>query len=87
MTRARSGRGKPLENNNLPANPFSTGTAARRLEAEAEVEEMFRHELEPRGLLRRLERYGWPTLRYLTKTEVHTYAFSVAANSFRSKLH
>ena len=41
---------------------------------------MFRHPLEPRGLLGRLKRYGWPTLRYLTQTEVHTYAFSVAAN-------
>lgn len=41
---------------------------------------MFRHQLEPRGLLGRLKRYGWPTLRYLTQTEVHTYAFSVAAN-------
>jgi YihY family inner membrane protein len=69
-----------LENNNLPANPLSTGTAARRLQAEGDVEEIFRHELKPRGLLGRLERYGWPTLRYLTQTEVHTYAFSVAAN-------
>jgi len=31
-----------------------------------------------------LRRYGWPTLRYLTQTEVHTYAFSVAANSILS---
>ena len=72
--------GKPLENNNLPSNPLSTGAAARRLQAEDDVQEMFRHELEPRGLLGRLRRYGWPTLRYLTQAEVHTYAFSVAAN-------
>ena len=69
-----------MENNNLPANPLSTGMAARRLQAEGDDEEIFRHELKPRGLLGRLERYGWPTLRYLTQTEVHTYAFSVAAN-------
>ncbi|HEX8798744.1 MAG TPA: YihY/virulence factor BrkB family protein [Terriglobales bacterium] len=69
-----------MENNNLPANPLSTGTAARRLQAEEDVQEMFRRQLEPRRLLGRLKRYGWPTLRYLTQTEVHTYAFSVAAN-------
>jgi YihY family inner membrane protein len=45
---------------------------------------MFQHELEPRGLFGRLRRYGWLTLRYLTQTEVHTYAFSVAANSLLS---
>jgi len=38
----------------------------------------------PRGLFGRLRRYGWPTLVYLTKTEVHTYAFSVAANAILS---
>jgi len=27
---------------------------------------------------------GWPTLRYLMKTEAHTYAFSVAANAILS---
>jgi membrane protein len=27
---------------------------------------------------------GWPTLQYLTKTEAHTYAFSVAANAILS---
>ncbi len=45
---------------------------------------MFQYELEPVGLLGRLRRYGWSTLRYLTQTEVHTYAFSVAANSILS---
>jgi YihY family inner membrane protein len=71
-----------LENNNLPpASPLSTGTAARRLQAEADVDFSFLREPEPRGLLGRVQRYGWPTLRYLAQTEVHTYAFSVAANS------
>jgi YihY family inner membrane protein len=31
-----------------------------------------------------LRRHGWSTLRYLTQTEVHTYAFSVAANAILS---
>jgi YihY family inner membrane protein len=31
-----------------------------------------------------LRHRGWPTLRYLTQTEVHTFAFSVAANAFLS---
>jgi YihY family inner membrane protein len=45
---------------------------------------MFQYELPPRGLFGRLRRYGWSTLRYLTQTEVHTYAFSVAANAILS---
>ena len=45
---------------------------------------MFHYEPEPRGLFGRLRRYGGPTLRYLTQTEVHTYAFSVAANAILS---
>lgn len=40
------------------------------------------------GLLQASEsavrRRGWDTLRYLTQTEVHTYAFSVAANAILS---
>jgi YihY family inner membrane protein len=77
-------RGNPLENNNLPANPLSAGSAGRRLQEADDADRMFQHELEPRGLFGRLRRYGWPTLRYLTQTEVHTYAFSVAANSLLS---
>ena len=45
---------------------------------------MFQYEIERLGLFGRLRRYGWSTLRYLTQTEVHTYAFSVAANSLLS---
>jgi membrane protein len=45
---------------------------------------MFQYEIERLGLFGRLRRYGGSTLRYLTQTEVHTYAFSVAANSLLS---
>ena len=45
---------------------------------------MLRYPAAPDSLRRRLRLYGWPTLRYLTQTEVHTYAFSVAANSILS---
>ena len=76
--------GKLLGDSNLAANPLLTGTAAKRLQAEEDVESAFDQEPEPRGLFGRLRRYGWPTLRYLTQTEVHTYAFSVAANSLLS---
>ncbi|HEY3928777.1 MAG TPA: YihY/virulence factor BrkB family protein [Candidatus Koribacter sp.] len=31
-----------------------------------------------------VRRRGWDTIRYLTETEVHTYAFSVAANAILS---
>ncbi len=68
----------------LPTTPLQTGTAAKRLLAQDDARQMFRHELRPRGLFARLRRYGWPTLRYLTQTEVHTYAFSVAANAILS---
>ncbi len=37
-----------------------------------------------RSLLGTLRRHGWATLKYLTTTEVHTYAFSVAANAILS---
>jgi membrane protein len=73
-----------LENNSLPSNPLSTGAAARRLQAADDVERIFYQQPEPRGFFGRLRRYGWATLRYLTQTEVHTYAFSVAANSLLS---
>jgi YihY family inner membrane protein len=36
------------------------------------------------GIGQTLRRHGIPTLKYLTKTEVHTYAFSVAANAILS---
>jgi len=33
------------------------------------------------GVSGQLRRAAWPTLKYLTQTEVHTFAFSVAANA------
>jgi membrane protein len=37
-----------------------------------------------RTWLNQLRAGAWPTLKYLTETEVHTYAFSVAANAILS---
>ena len=51
---------------------------------EDDSRQMFQYDAGTDGLLHRLRRYGWSTLRYLTQTEVHTYAFSVAANSILS---
>jgi YihY family inner membrane protein len=70
--------------NDLPPGPLLTGTAAKRLLEEDDSREMFQYGTSPRGLFGRLRRYGWSTLRYLTQTEVHTYAFSVAANAILS---
>src|ERR1017187_3089763 len=69
----------PSSNNDLQATPLQTGSAAKRLLAQDDSREMFQYEAGKGGLLYRLRRYGWSTLRYLTQTEVHTYAFSVAA--------
>src|SRR5947209_1566833 len=37
-----------------------------------------------RGMWTILQRHAWKTAKYLTETEVHTYAFSVAANAILS---
>jgi membrane protein len=60
------------------------GAAAKRL-LEADDADR-RHEPEPPSysLMGRLRRYGASALRYLLQTEVHTYAFSVAANALLS---
>jgi membrane protein len=76
--------GKSQDINDLQQTPLQIGKAARRLQEQDDVQHMFQHESAPRGILGRLRRYGWQTLRYLTQTEVHTYAFSVAANSLLS---
>jgi membrane protein len=73
-----------LINRDLITSPLQTGTAAKRLQAQDDVQHMFHYEPQSIGLWGRLRRYGWSTLRYLTQTEVHTYAFSVAANSLLS---
>ena len=78
---------KPSGTTELHAAPLRPGAAARRLLAEDEKSdkgELFRHLPETYSLSHRLRRHGWSTLRYLMQTEVHTYAFSVAANSILS---
>jgi membrane protein len=59
------------------------GAAKRLLEAD---DAEHRHEPEPPSysVIGRLRRYGVPALRYLLQTEVHTYAFSVAAYALLS---
>lgn len=42
------------------------------------------HSRDTLGIGQTLRQHGLPTLKYLTKTEVHTYAFSVAANAILS---
>jgi membrane protein len=60
------------------------GNAARRLLAEDAQQDLFRGLQETHGVAHKLRRHGLSTLRYLMQTEVHTYAFSVAANSILS---
>ena len=71
----------PAEANQAPP---SAGAAAKRLQAADNQQELFRSLPETYSLSHRLRRHGWSTLRYLMQTEVHTYAFSVAANSILS---
>ncbi len=59
-------------------------TAVKRLQEEDDRQELFQHLPETYSLSHRLRKHGWSTLRYLTQTEVHTYAFSVAANAILS---
>jgi YihY family inner membrane protein len=73
-----------LENQELQDPPLFTGTAAKRLQEEDDRRDLFQHLPETYSLSHRLSRHGWSTLRYLTQTEVHTYAFSVAANAILS---
>jgi membrane protein len=78
---------QPLKSNGtteLHAIPSRPGAVARRLQAEDERQELFQGLPETHGLAHRLRRHGWSTLRYLLQTEVHTYAFSVAAYSILS---
>ncbi len=68
----------------LHSTPLRPGTAAKRLLAEDRREEIFQYLPETYSLSHRLRYHGLSTLRYLMQTEVHTYAFSVAANSILS---
>lgn len=64
-----------------PMRPARTVKELQRLDDERDRAEP---EPEDYSLSHRLRRHGWSTLRYLTQTEVHTYAFSVAANAILS---
>ena len=75
---------KPHGTTELHATPLRPGTAAKRLWRKTTGDEIFQHLPETYSLSHRLRRHGWSTLRYLMQTEVHTYAFSVAANSILS---
>jgi membrane protein len=75
---------KPQENKELEGTALRPGTAAKRLLAEDQAHEIFGYLPETYSLWHRLRYHGWSTLRYLMQTEVHTYAFSVAANSILS---
>jgi len=68
----------------LHVTPFRAGTAAKRLIEADDAQHALEPEPAPYSVTGRLARYGLPALRYLLQTEVHTYAFSVAANSILS---
>jgi membrane protein len=75
---------KPSSTTDLDSTALSPGTAARRILAEDTQQDLFQQLPETFSLSHRLRRHGASTLRYLMQTEVHTYAFSVAANSILS---
>ena len=75
---------KSSETIELQDPPPLAGTVAKRLQQEDDRQDLFQHLPETYSLSHRLRRHGWSTLRYLTQTEVHTYAFSVAANAILS---
>jgi YihY family inner membrane protein len=60
------------------------GSEAKRLLEADDAQHSGEVEPPPYSVTGRLGRYGLPALRYLLKTEVHTYAFSVAANAILS---
>ncbi len=70
--------------NELQDPSLLDGRAATRLQEEDDRRDLFQHLPETYSMSHRLSRHGWSTLRYLTQTEVHTYAFSVAANAVLS---
>ena len=68
----------------LHAKPFRPGLAAKRLLEEDDAEHVLEIEPPAFSVSGRARRYGPSALRYLLQTEVHTYAFSVAANAILS---
>ena len=75
---------KSSDINELDGSQFLADTTVKRLQDEDDRQELFQHLPETYSLSHRLRKHGWSTLRYLTQTEVHTYAFSVAANAILS---
>ncbi len=73
-----------LNINELEGAKLLANTTVKRLQEEDDRQEPFQYLPETYSLSHRLRRHGWSTLRYLTQTEVHTYAFSVAANAILS---
>src|SRR5260221_1042617 len=65
---------------NGPTRKEGSAAAAQPVKAaSAALEKQIRHQANRFAGLSKLR--GWSTLKYLTQTEVHTYAFSVAANA------
>ncbi len=58
------------------SGPAATGSATAPARPNGHRDEL--------GIGQTLQKHGVPTLKYLMKTEVHTYAFSVAANAILS---
>src|SRR5258706_16195822 len=68
---------------NGPTRKEGSAAAAQPVKAaSAALEKQIRHQANRFAGLSKLR--GWSTLKYLTQTEVHTYAFSVAANAILS---
>jgi YihY family inner membrane protein len=68
----------------LHTAPLRPGSSARKLIEADDVQHAFEPEPPAYSLTGRVHRYGPGVLRYLLQTEVHTYAFSVAANAILS---
>ncbi len=74
---------KPSASNELQ-DRLPLAPAAERLLEEDDKRDPFQSLSGTSGVTHGLRQHGWLTLRYLTQTEVHTYAFSVAANGILS---
>jgi len=68
----------------LNSAPVRPGTAVQRLTEPDDAEDTADIVPSPDSASSRFDRYGLSAVRYLLKTEVHTYAFSVAANAILS---
>ncbi len=68
----------------LDSGPLLPGAEAKRLLEADDAEDQDEAEAPAYSFFGRIGRHGLSALRYLLKTEVHTYAFSVAANAILS---